>query len=93
MNNCEMIKPSPEQVTLPPVRLATIVVLVDEVFAWFFPDEKEHGEAHTRETQDEEAERTASENTVDSWHVEQEYEEDCLSEDSEEHVFVEAGIN
>ena len=54
----------------------------------FFPDEEQHGESHSRNTQKEEIERSASKDTVHSRDVEQEDEEDGFYQDSEEHVVV-----
>ena len=65
---------SPQKVTLPPVWQTFIVVLVDEEFSGFFPDEKEHGESKAGKTQNEEVKRTASKNTINSGNIEEEDE-------------------
>lgn len=79
---------SPEEVPLPPVGLTSIVVLVDKEFTALFPDKQHHGEAKTRNTQNEEIERSSSKNAIDSWDVEQENKQDGFHQDTSEHVLI-----
>lgn len=61
MINLSNLKESPKKVALPPVGLAIVVVLIDEELPGLLPEQQEHGETETRNTENEEVEWPASE--------------------------------
>ena len=84
---------SPKEILLPPIWFSIIGIHVDQEFPALFPDKQEHRKSEAGNPQDKEVKGPASENSIDSGHVQQENKEDGFCEDSEEHVLVEARVN
>ena len=84
---------SPEEVSGPPVGRTIWGFHVYQHLSGFFPAEQQHGWQKTRNTKQEELQRSATEDSIDTWDIKQDNEENSLTGDTTEHVLVDTGVN
>jgi hypothetical protein len=84
---------SPEQVSRPPVGTAICSFSVHKGFSGLFPTEEQHWRQKAGNTQQKEFQRPATEDSIDTRHVEQDNEQDSFASHTTEHVFIDTRVN
>lgn len=84
---------SPEQVSSPPIWFTIRSFHVHEHFSGLFPTKEQHWRQKAGNTQQEEFQRPATEDSIDTRHVEQDNEQDSFTSNTTEHVFIDTRVN
>ena len=84
---------SPEEVPGPPVGSTIWSFHVHQHLSGFLPAEQQHRRQKTRDTKQEELQRPATKDSIDTWDIKQDNEQNSLTSHTTEHVLVDARVN
>lgn len=84
---------SPEQVSGPPVGSTVCSFHVHQHLSGFLPAKQQHGRQKTWNTEQEELQWSTTKNSVDTWNIEQNNEDDSFTGNTTKHVLIDTRVN